>query len=209
MDAPTDPTPALLERWHHGDESALAQLIELHVAWLRAQAEKRMGEFLKSRGNVDDYVQDAVLDFLRNAPRFQVRDGGQLRALLARVLENTLRDRNDWFRAKRRDLARDRKLPTDSVLALDPALQRSTTPSRDVGRTELRDWVRLGLEMLDGEDRKILLAREYEDRSFVEIGADLGMSANAVRMRWVRALERLAKVMQTMRNGGVPDTTPD
>jgi DNA-directed RNA polymerase specialized sigma24 family protein len=59
--------------------------------------------------------------------------------------------------------------------------------------------------MLDGEDRKILLAREYEDRSFVEIGAELGMSANAVRMRWVRALERLAKVMQTMRNGDVPD----
>jgi hypothetical protein len=31
------------------------------------------------------------------------------------------------------------------------------------------------------------------------------MTANAVRMRWVRALERLAKVMQTMRNGDVPD----
>ncbi|MFN6146814.1 MAG: RNA polymerase sigma factor [Planctomycetota bacterium] len=207
MDASSDPTPALLERWHRGDEAALSTLIEIHIEWLRAQAEKRLGEFLKSRGNVDDYVQDAMLDFLRNAPRFQVRDGSQFRSLLARVLENTLRDRNDWFRAKRRDLARDRKLPTDSVLPLDPALQRSTTPSRDVGRTELRDWVRLGLEMLDGEDRKILLAREYEDRSFVEIGAELGMSANAVRMRWVRALERLAKVMQTMRNGGVPEET--
>ncbi|MFN9758536.1 MAG: RNA polymerase sigma factor [Planctomycetota bacterium] len=207
MDASSDPTPALLERWHRGDEAALSTLIEIHIEWLRAQAEKRLGEFLKSRGNVDDYVQDAMLDFLRNAPRFQVRDGSQFRSLLARVLENTLRDRNDWFRAKRRDLARDRKLPTDSVLPLDPALQRSTTPSRDVGRTELRDWVRLGLEMLDGEDRKILLAREYEDRSFVEIGAELGMSANAVRMRWVRALERLAKVMQTRRNGGVPDET--
>ncbi|MFO0276914.1 MAG: RNA polymerase sigma factor [Planctomycetota bacterium] len=207
MDASSDPTPALLERWHRGDEAALSTLIEIHIEWLRAQAEKRLGEFLKSRGNVDDYVQDAMLDFLRNAPRFQVRDGSQFRSLLARVLENTLRDRNDWFRAKRRDLARDRKLPTDSVLPLDPALQRSTTPSRDVGRTELRDWVRLGLEMLDGEDRKILLAREYEDRSFVEIGAELGMSANAVRMRWVRALERLAKVMQTMRNGGVPEAT--
>ena len=205
MDSSPDPTPALLERWHRGDEAALSALLELHLAWLRAQAEKRMGDFLKARGNVDDYVQDAVLDFLRDAPRFQVRDGGQFRALLARVLENTLRDRNDWFRAKRRDLARDHKLPTDSVLPLDPALQRSTTPSREAGRAEIRDWVRLGLEMLDGEDRKILLAREYEDRSFVEIGAALGMSANAVRMRWVRALERLAKVMQTMRNGDVPD----
>ncbi|MBM3960710.1 MAG: sigma-70 family RNA polymerase sigma factor [Planctomycetes bacterium] len=205
MDASPDQTPALLERWHRGDEAALSMLLELHIAWLRAHAEKRTGDILKARGNVDDYVQDAVLDFLRDAPRFQVRDGGQFRALLARVLENTLRDRRDWFRAKRRDLARDHKLPTDSVLPLDPALQRSTTPSREAGRAEIRDWVRLGLEMLGGEDRKILLAREYEDRSFVEIGAELGMSANAVRMRWVRALERLAKMMQTMRNGDVPD----
>jgi len=205
MDASPDQTPALLERWHRGDEAALSMLLELHIVWLRAHAEKRTGDILKARGNVDDYVQDAVLDFLRDAPRFQVRDGGQFRALLARVLENTLRDRRDWFRAKRRDLARDHKLPTDSVLPLDPALQRSTTPSREAGRAEIRDWVRLGLEMLGGEDRKILLAREYEDRSFVEIGAELGMSANAVRMRWVRALERLAKMMQTMRNGDVPD----
>jgi RNA polymerase sigma-70 factor (ECF subfamily) len=205
MDSSPDPTPALLERWHRGDEAALSALLELHLAWLRAQAEKRMGDFLKARGNVDDYVQDAVLDFLRDAPRFQVRDGGQFRALLARVLENTLRDRNDWFRAKRRDLARDHKLPTDSVLPLDPALQRSTTPSREAGRAEIRDWVRLGLEMLDGEDRKILLAREYDNRSFVEIGDELGMTANAVRMRWVRAVSRLAEVMKDLRGGTVPE----
>jgi RNA polymerase sigma factor (sigma-70 family) len=204
VDTP-DQTQGLLQRWHGGDDQALATLVELHLPWLRSQVDRRIGDFLRRHGDAEDYLQDAVLDFLRNAPRFQVRDGDQLRGLLARVLENTLRDRNDWFRAKRRDLARDHKLPTDSVLPLDPALQRSTTPSREVGRAEIRDWVRLGLEMLDGEDRKILLAREYEDRSFVEIGAELGMSANAVRMRWVRALERLAKVMQTMRNGDVPD----
>ncbi|MBL8735623.1 MAG: sigma-70 family RNA polymerase sigma factor [Planctomycetes bacterium] len=201
----TDTTPLLLERWHRGDDQALAALVELHLPWLREHVQRRLGPFLRRHGEAEDYLQDAVLDFLRDAPRFQVRDGAQLRGLLARVVENTLRDKNDWFRAKRRDLARSATVPSDSVLALDPALQRSTTPSRDATRNEIRDWVRLGLELLEAEERKVILAREYEDRSFVEIGAELGMTANAARMRWVRAVARLAEVMQQLKNGTLPD----
>jgi RNA polymerase sigma factor (sigma-70 family) len=207
MAAEQDPTLQLLEHWHQGDEQALARLVELHLPWLRQQVERRLGPALRQQGEVDDYLQDAMLDFLRDSPRFVVRDGVQFRGLLARVLENTLRDRNDWFRAKRRDLARRAALPTESVLSLDPALQRSTTPSVDATRNEVRDWVRLGLELLEAEDRKIILLREYEDRSFVEIGTELGMTANAVRMRWVRAVARLAEVMKELRAGTVPPPT--
>lgn len=197
----TDATPVLLERLHRGDESAMAALLELHLPWLRSHVERRLGDFLRRHGDADDYLQDAMADFLRDAPQFQVRDGAQFRSLLARVVENTLRDRNDWFRAKRRDLARNAALPSESVLALDPALHRGTTPSRAADRSETREWVRLALELMGAEDRKIILAREYEDRSFVDIGSDLGMTANAVRMRWVRAVARLAELLQELRAG--------
>ena len=200
-----DATPELLRRWHTGDGTALTALVQAHLPWLRAHVERRLGSFLRSRAETDDYLQEAVLDFLRDGPRFQVQDAGQLRALLARIVENTLRDQNDWFRAKRRFLGGDARLPTETVLQLDPSLQRSTTPSRDAVRSEVRDWVRLGLELLEPEDRKILLAREYEDRSFVEIGSELGMTPNSVRMRWVRAVGRLAELLQELRAGKVGD----
>jgi RNA polymerase sigma factor (sigma-70 family) len=80
-------------------------------------------------------------------------------------------------------------------------------PSRDATRTEVRDWVRLALELLAAEDRKIILAREYEDRSFVQIGEELGMTANAVRMRWVRAVARLAETLKELQAGRVPPET--
>ena len=204
----TDATPLLLEQWHRGDEQALAALVELHLPWLREHVERRLGPFLRRHGDAADYLQDAMVDFLRYSPRFQVRDSAQLRSLLARIAENTLRDRNDWFRARRRDLARNATLPSDSVLALDPGLQRSTTPSRDASRTETRDWVRLGLELRGPEDRKIILEREYEDRSFVAIGEELGLGANAVRMRWVRAVARLADLLKHLRAGRLP-SEPD
>ena len=204
----TDATPFLLERWHAGDEAALAELVALHLPWLQAHVERRLGQFLRQHGDASDYLNEAMADFLRYAPRFQVRDAAQFRNLLARVVENTLRDRNDWFRRQRRDLAKNAGLPSESVLALDPALQRSTTPSRMADRRETRDWVRLGLELLDAEDRKIILEREYEGRSFVDIGADIGLNANAVRMRWVRAVARLAEVLKELRAGRVP-TAPE
>lgn len=208
MVEPPDPTQELLARWHAGDEQALGELVQAHLGWLRARVERRLGAFLRSRGSPDDYLHDAVLDFLRDAPRFQVRDGEQFRALLARIAENTLRDRNDWFRAARRKLATAAThvaVDRATVLPLDPALQRSTTPSRVAVRTEVRDWVRLGLELLEPEDRKILIAREYDDRSFVAIGEELGMTANAVRMRWVRAVARLAELMKGLQAGRLPD----
>lgn len=200
-----DPTQELLRAWHAGDPAALPGLVELHLPWLRERVEQRLGAFLRQREEAEDYLQAAVLEFLRDGPRFMVRDGSQFRGLLLRVVENTLRDRNDWYRAKRRDLGREAPLPSESVLALDPGLATSNTPSRDAGKRELREWVRLGLELLDAEDRRLVVAREFEDRSFVQIGEELDMTANAVRMRWVRAVGRLADVLRSLRAGALPD----
>ena len=198
-----DTTSRLLEQWHAGDKHALAALIELHLPWLRNHIARRLGGFLRQHGDTTDYLQDAMVEFLEYSPRFQVRGSGQFRSLLARVAENTMRDRNDWFHRQRRDLARNTVLPNDSVLQLDPALLCSTTPSRFAATNEARNWVRLGLELLEAEDRKILIQHEYENQSFVTIGKEVGLSANAVRMRWVRAVARLAQLLKELRAGSV------
>jgi RNA polymerase sigma factor (sigma-70 family) len=202
------PLHDLLQRWHAGDDGALAQLVEACLPWLRNHVERRLGAFLRERGEAADYLQDALLDFLRDGPRFQIRDERQLRGLLARVVENTLRDKNDWFRAKRRHLGGDRSLGEDSVLDLQSGLLLTSTPSRAADREERRAWVRLALELLDPEDRKLIFGREYEQRSFAELGAELGIAADAARMRWNRAMARLGKTMLELRSGrvGTEDT---
>ena len=194
----------LLQRWHGGDATALAELVRGQLPWLREHLDRRLGPMLRNRGEVDDYLHDALLDFLRDGPRFVVQDERQLRNLLARVIENTLRDKNDWFRAKRRDLARQAPLPEGSVLDLPSGMVASSTPSRRADRDETRAWVRLALELLDPEERKVIVARDYEDRSFVEIGAEIGMTPDAVRMRWNRAVGRLAQVLRQLRLGQLP-----
>lgn len=198
--------PHLLRRWHGGDQGALAELVEACLPWLRQHVDERLGAFLRERGDADDYLQDALLDFLRDGPRFQVRDERQFRGLLVRVIENTLRDKNDWFRAKRRHLGvGDAALPEGSVLDLHSGLVLTSTPSRGVAREESRAWVRLALELLDPEDRKVILGRDYEQRAFEDIGRELGLSPDAARMRWNRAVARLAQTMHKLRQGQVDD----
>ena len=49
-------------------------------------------------------------------------------------------------------------------------------------RSSRRAWVRLALEMLDPDDRNVVLWREYQDLSFAEIGARLQVGEDAARV---------------------------
>jgi RNA polymerase sigma factor (sigma-70 family) len=51
------------------------------------------------------------------------------------------------------------------------------------------------LNRLAGKDRDAVVLRFFHDRSFVEIGAELGLSEEAARKRVVRALKRLRELL--------------
>ena len=196
-----EPTEQLLGLWHGGDAQALARLVEREMPWIRQLVQRRMGRRLGAKFEADDFVQDAVVDLLRYGPRFVVHDTHQFRGLVARIVENNLRDRDEWFRARRRALDRERELTGGSALNLDPVEGSVTRPSEVAVRNEAKQWVRLALELLEPEDRRVIVRREWDGASFVEIGEELAMSANAVRMRWVRAVARLADKVRELQNG--------
>lgn len=62
-------------------------------------------------------------------------------------------------------------------------------------------WLRVrpiidqALQELSGEDREAVLLRFFENRPFAEIGRELNLSENTVRMRVTRALENLERVL--------------
>jgi len=199
----SDPTLDLLRRWHQGDSEALGILVQRNLAFIRSRVRKRLGPELRARAESGDFVQDALVQFLRFGPRFLLGGEGQLRAFLARVVENVLCDRHDWFTARRRDLHRERPLPEGSVLGLDPAARSVTRPDSAAEKSEEEAWIRLALELLDPEDRRAIVLRVYEDLSFAEMGARLGLQESGARMRFNRAMPRLARKLEALRNGSL------
>lgn len=191
----------LLRRWNDGDEEALAILLERSLPWLRFHVSRRMGGKLRRLADTQDYVHDVAIEALRLGPKFQVADEASFRALLARIVENTLLDRLRWQGAQKRDLRREERLASNSVVDLDPALRSPTRPSEAAQRGEARAWLALALELLDPDDRRVLQMRAIQELPFHEIAERLDIKTSAVQMRFVRALPKLRRKLEELQDG--------
>ncbi|MBK8097566.1 MAG: sigma-70 family RNA polymerase sigma factor [Planctomycetes bacterium] len=176
-------------------------LLRRDLPWARELVRQRLGAQLRQFGDTEDFLHDAVVEVLTFSPRFLVTSAEAFRRILAVVVENTLRDRHEYFTRKRRDRAREQPL-TDTVLCLD-VRSRTPGPGTQAGRAEEQAWLRLALEMLVPDDREIIVRREWDGASFAALGEHFGIAENAARMRFQRALGRLADQVERLRRGEV------
>src|SRR5262249_37247722 len=188
-------TEELLDRAGRGDGAARQRLLSRHRHRLRQMITVRLDRRLAARIDPSDIIQEALAD-------------------AARGLDDYLRDRPvpfyPWLRrfawerlvevnrrhlpARRRSVAREERLdlPDQSVRALvDRLVAGGTSPSRRLMHQELRDHVQAALDRLDPRDREVLVLRYLEQLSTAESAAALGISAGAVKMRHLRALQKL------------------
>ena len=198
----------LLRRWHVGDESALGELVRRDLSWICEHVRDRLGPKLRARAETMDVVQDAMVQVLKDGPRFLVADGGKFRRLIAAIVENVLRNANREMLQQRRNVDRERKMPTSGVLDLD-----GTSPSDAAERSEDTAWLELAVELLAPSDREVVVLRQWDGCSFAEIGARLGIREDAARVRFHRALGRLGPLMKRLRQGELgailAERTPD
>lgn len=192
-----------LKRYHEGEQDGLDTLLERHLPWLREKVRERLSPLLRRRGDSEDFAQDAVVQFLQHAPRFTISDEKHFRGLLFTIVKNLICNKYDWFTAQRRKLSLERPLNSDSVLCLDPPRDKVKTPSVSAQRREGEAWVRFGLELLDPDDREVILLRRWEDLSFAEIGKQLDVKEDAARMRHNRAVSRLSEIVWDLRQGNL------
>ena len=193
-------TLVLLQRIHTGDPKALGELVARDLPWVRAYVARVLGPELRARTDAEDVVQEAMLAVLKDGQKFTISDMGQFRALIARIVENLLRMKHRFLHQQKRDIGKEQRLPSDTVLDLDASVTR---PSQAAMRNETQAWLQLCLDLLDPKDREVILLRQWKDLSFVEIGQQLGLDQAAARMRFERALARLAKLVKRVQLGGL------
>jgi RNA polymerase sigma-70 factor, ECF subfamily len=195
-------TTQLLSRWRDGDEGALAEVISQHLPFVRERARRLLGKELRAKLTSDDIVQDAVVEFLRYGPRFVPENRRQLQALLARIVASTVCDHGAWFQAARRRMAVEQALASN---VLEQAGESVAHPAELAHQEELRDRLRPAMELLTEADRRVLVWRHWDRRSFAAIGQDLGLSEEGARAACRRAIERLRAAMGTLRRDGIDE----
>jgi len=197
-------TTRLLQRWYAGEAGALDALLADCLPWIRTRVQQRLGPKLRRKLETGDVVQDALLRFLADGPRLRIRNSGHLRGILARIVENVLCDKADWFSAKRRALARERALSDHAALTDDAA-----GPVTQLAGEENRDRVRLALELLEPEARRLVVLRAWDGLGFPEIAEQLEISPKVADTRYRRALARLALRYAELERMERDDVRPD
>jgi RNA polymerase sigma-70 factor (ECF subfamily) len=82
----------------------------------------------------------------------------------------------------------------------DRLLAVSSGPSAGLRREERRALARRGLDRLPERDREVLVLRYLEQLSTAEAAAVLGISEGAVKLRLLRALQRLRELLERSRD---------
>lgn len=184
-------TQSLLDRSRLGDESARKVLLEEHLSWVQAMVRKEMGQHLRDKVESVDMVQEVAIGFLGEKNRHYFNTGEDLRNYLVNVIRHKITDEARRQGAGKRDKQKERAMDAGSRVGYDPADPDQERPSQAFGRKERDERLAALLEGMDPDVRALLIAHEIEGRTFVDIGEELGLSEDAVRMKYKRALAKL------------------
>ena len=186
-------TRRLLGRARGGDREAVEELFIRHRPYLRRLVEVRLDPRLRPRVDASDVVQEAQLEAARRLECYLQGPALPFRLWLRQLAyERLLMLRRFHLGAARRSLGREVALPDRSAqLLARQLLAAGSTPSQRLDRQELASRVRRAVATLPAIDREVLVMRTFEDLSFEDVAALLGVDPAAARKRHGRALLRL------------------
>jgi RNA polymerase sigma-70 factor (ECF subfamily) len=177
----------LLAAARSGDRVAVGTLLEQHSAYLRAIAERELDESLQAKESPSDLTQKTFLEAHRGIGEFRGATEGEFRQWLASILTHNLADVGRRFQGTRkRAVGRELRIQDDAGLRGD-----DPSPSAPVRKEEQDDQLQLAIQRLPDNYRRVIEFRHHANLEFAEIGTQLGVSAEAARKLWTRAIDRL------------------
>jgi RNA polymerase sigma-70 factor (ECF subfamily) len=172
-----------------GDDVSLSKIVKTYQAYLLFIANRQLEPALARRASASDVVQDTVAHLKQKIGSFEGQSEPELKAWLRVSLCNTLKNTRRFHNQEKRSITKETK-------ALSSEFKDAATPSKEIQARETLAQIEHGLATLSNKDQNVLRLRHQEGLTFTEIGKALGTSADAARMSWGRAVERLKKKIQ-------------
>jgi RNA polymerase sigma-70 factor (ECF subfamily) len=198
MAEPAEETARWLTAAQAGSRDALGQVLETFRAYLHLVADREMDPDLKAKGGASDLVQETFLEAQRDFAQFHGTSVEELRAWLRRLLLNNVANFTRQYRQRAKRLV-EREVPLEAGgsshergagLAAD-----ISSPSGQAVAREQAEALAQAMDRLPPDYRQVLALRHEQQLTFEEIGQQMQRTANAARMLWLRAVERLQKEM--------------
>jgi RNA polymerase sigma-70 factor, ECF subfamily len=184
-----------------GSTSCLGRLLTLYSNYLKLLIAAQLDDRLRVRVSPSDIVQETFFEAHRDFHQFRGQSTGEFVAWLRKILvNNLLHVVEQHLLAEKRDVRREISLEQigkrleQSTARLESLLaQPGDSPSSHAQRNEQEIMLADALAELPGDYRQVILLRHVEGLPFDEVARRMDRSSGAVRMLWLRALERLRK----------------
>ena len=188
----------LLASARAGDREALGELLQWYCNYLTILASTQLDKRLQRRLSPSDLVQDTLLAAQRDFPDFRGQCERELLGWLRQILINSLhRAIEVHVKAGKRDLRREVSLD-DMNTSMDKSAVNfgailagnGTSPSGPVHARERAVALANELSKLPEHYREVIVLRNLQSLSFEEIATRMEKSVGAVRMLWLRAIDK-------------------
>jgi RNA polymerase sigma-70 factor (ECF subfamily) len=194
----------LLAAAREGRRESLGTLLELYRNYLYLVARTQIDLHLQAQVSPSDLVQEAFLEAYRDFGQFRGRSETELLGWLRRILVHNLarlveRQVRAQKRNVRREISLDERLKTleKSAARVEAALLcQGSSPSAQAQRRELAAILADQLAKLPISHREVIVLRNLEGLTFDEVARRMGRTSGAVRVLWMRALERLRQLLK-------------
>lgn len=175
----TESTELLRRYWTEKSEAAFTELVERHIDLVYSAALRQVNG---DTAAAEDVTQAVFTELAHKAPRL----------LRHTSLTGWLYTGTRYLAAKARRTEQRRRAREQHAYAMNQILQ-ATSP--EPTWEDLRPVLDEVMHELGGADREAVLMRYFEGRPLADIGARLGLTENAARMRVERALDRLREAL--------------
>jgi RNA polymerase sigma-70 factor (ECF subfamily) len=201
-------TDHLIAQARQGDSAACQELLARHRDRLRRMVRVYLDRRVAARVDPSDVIQEALTEAARKLPDYLREQPLPFYPWLRHIAWERLVKIHRRHLAPSRSAARESHgmgLPDESAWDLVGRLVSSgTSPSNRLVREETRARVRAALERLNEGDRQVLVMRYLERLSNRDIAGALGITEGAVRVRHLRALDRLRAILTDEYGEGNP-----
>lgn len=188
-----------IEKWideaRNGNREALGRLLDMCRHYLLLVANQELAPAFWAKVAPSDIVQDTLMEAGRDFPRFLGSSEEELIAWLRGILRNNAANVRRHFETDKRKIARE--VPLDEVSPEEMPSNPTESPSKQVLAQEQDQQLDKALQQLPEPYRQVLRLHSMGTLTFVQIAAEMGSSADAVRKLWGRAVEELAKYLET------------
>ena len=183
-------TAELFRRARAGDESALNSIYKRFWPVLCRVAHGRLPKCARGLTDTQDVVQNAMVNALKSITSFEPNYPGAFLAYMHKCVNTEIH--TQVRKANRR--------PTPGPIPED-LVSAGPSPIEIAIGADTHDRYERALDMLDEDDRQIIIAYVEMGFSYADLALTLDIKVNAARMRVGRALLRLAEAMRRLGHG--------